>query len=80
MSLNAALQKAKSFATDFEHKVREEYKFNRPDVSWYQIHQALEANGKTYGVPFDFSNFKTTYDALSEKLRPQVFELGFLKN
>jgi len=68
------------FATDFERKVREEYKLNRPDVGWYQIRKALETNGKTYGAPFDFSNFKTIYDALSEKLRPQVFELGFLKS
>lgn len=68
------------FATDFERKVREEYKLNRPDVGWYQIRKALEANGKTYGTPFDFSDFKTVYDALSEKLRPQVYELGFLKN
>lgn len=68
------------FITDFERKVREEYKLNRPDVGWYQIRKALETNGKTYGNPFDFSDFKTAYEALSEKLRPQVFELGFLKN
>jgi hypothetical protein len=68
------------FATSFERKIRDEYKLNRPDVGWYQIRKALEMKGKNDGVAFDFSSFKAAYDALSEKLRPQVFELGFLKN
>jgi hypothetical protein len=67
------------FATDFERKIRMEYKLNRPDVGWYQIRKALEASGKESGNEFDFSAFKATYDALSEKLRPMVYELGFLK-
>ena len=68
------------FSSNFERKIRDEYKLNRPDVGWYQIRKALEMKGKNDGVEFDFSNFKTAYDVLSEKLRPQVFELGFLKN
>jgi hypothetical protein len=67
------------FATDFERKIRLEYKLNRPDVGWYQIRKALEATGKESGNEFDFSAFKTAYDRLSEKLRPMVFDLGFLK-
>jgi hypothetical protein len=67
------------FATDFERKIRTEYKLNRPDVGWYQIRKALEASGKESGDEFDFAPFKTAYDDLSEKLRPMVFELGFLK-
>ncbi|MDI9334512.1 MAG: hypothetical protein QM533_09060 [Cytophagales bacterium] len=67
------------FATDFERKIRTEYKLNRPDVGWYQIRKALEAAGKESGNDFDFSVFKAAYDALSEKLRPMVYELGFLK-
>jgi hypothetical protein len=67
------------FATDFERKIRTEYKLNRPDVGWYQIRKALEASGKESGYEFDFSAFKAAYDALSEKLRPMVYELGFLK-
>ncbi|MDI9333567.1 MAG: hypothetical protein QM533_04250 [Cytophagales bacterium] len=64
---------------DFERKIREELKLNRPDVGWYQIRKALEAAGKESGNEFDFSGFKAAYDALSEKLRPMVYELGFLK-
>ncbi len=68
------------FSSNFERKIRDEYKLNRPDVGWYQIRKALEMKGKNDGAEFDFSTFKTAYDALSKKLRPQVFELGFLKN
>jgi hypothetical protein len=67
------------FATDFERKIRTEFKLNRDDVGWYQIRKALEAVGKEGGSEFDFAPFKAAYDALSEKLRPMVFELGFLK-
>jgi hypothetical protein len=78
--MNAGREVWKSYhATQFERKIREEYKLNRPDVGWYQIRKALEAAGKSDGTPYDFSAFKTSYDALSDKLRPQVFELGFLK-
>jgi hypothetical protein len=70
-------------ATQFERKIREEYKLNRADVGWYQIRKALEAAGKSDanigGTPFDFSDFKAAYEQLSDKLRPMVFELGFLK-
>jgi hypothetical protein len=66
-------------ATQFERKIRDEYKLNRTDVGWYQIRKALETAGKESGTPFDFSIFKTAYDVLSNKLRPLVFELGFLK-
>ena len=70
-------------ATQFERKIREEYKLNRPDVGWYQIRKALETAGKSEGnvggMPYDFSPFKTAYEALSDKLRPMVYELGFLK-
>jgi hypothetical protein len=58
-------------------KIREEFKLNRPDVGWYQIRKALEANAEN--VVTDFSNFKTAYTALGDKLRPQVYSLGFLK-
>ena len=66
-------------ATQFERKIREDYKLNRPDVGWYQIRKALEAAGKDNGTPYDFAPFKAGYEALSDKLRPMVYELGFLK-
>ena len=60
--------------------VRDELKLNRSDVGWYQIRNALKtrnASGDT--VPVDFTTFELAYQALSEKLRPQVFDLGFLR-
>jgi len=67
------------FSTSFERKIRDEFKLNRADVGWYQIRKALEAKGLADGTPYDLSQFKNAYETLSEKLRPQVFELGFLK-
>lgn len=62
------------------HSVREELKLNRPDVGWYQIRQALKRrNASGNHAPVDFSDFERAYIELSDKLRPQVFELGFLK-
>jgi hypothetical protein len=64
-------------ATRFEKKIRDELKLNRPDVGWYQIRKALEENSGNETV--DLEPFKAAYDELSQKLRPQVFELGFLR-
>jgi hypothetical protein len=63
-------------ATQFPRKLREEFKLNRPDAGWYQIRRALEAYGDTELT--DFDSFKAAYAALGAKLRPLVFELGFL--
>jgi len=64
-------------ATRFEKKIRDEFRLNRPDVGWYQIRRALEANAETEAV--DLEPFKDAYADLSRKLRPLVFELGFLR-
>ncbi|MDR2874360.1 MAG: hypothetical protein LBV44_00310 [Methylobacillus sp.] len=64
-------------ASQYEKKIRDEYKLNRPDVGWYQIRKALEANNDN--EPVDFTPFKEVYDALSSKLRPMVYALGFLR-
>lgn len=62
------------------YTVREELKLNRPDVGWYQIRQALKRRNETSDVPpVSFAEFEAAYKALSDKLRPMVFELGFLK-
>lgn len=62
------------------HTVRDELKLNRPDVGWYQIRKALEARNESGDyVPISFEAFKTAYTALGDKLRPQVYESGFLK-
>lgn len=63
-------------ATDFPRRIRDEYKLGRPDAGWYQIRRALEAYGDSELT--DFDPFKAAYTALGAKLRPLVYELGFL--
>jgi hypothetical protein len=63
-------------ATSFPNKIRQEYKLNRPDAGWYQVRRALEAYGDNELT--DFDPFKSAYAALTERLRPRVYELGFL--
>ena len=63
-------------AADFPRKIRDEYRLGRADAGWYQIRKALEANSEN--DPVDFSAFRSAYTALGNKLRPMVFELGFL--
>jgi hypothetical protein len=68
------------FANTDVRTVRDELKLNRPDVGWYQIRNALKKrNDSGDTTPVDFTQFGTAYKALSEKLQPQVFELGFLR-
>lgn len=62
------------------HSVRDEFKLNRPDVGWYQIRKALAArNSSGDFAPISFNDFEEAYKTLTEKLRPQVYELGFLR-
>ncbi len=62
------------------HSVREELKLNRPDVGWYQIRNAIKKRNESGDFPIiDFKTFEKAYKILSEKLQPQVYELGFLK-
>ena len=63
-------------ATQFPRKIRDDLKLGRADVGWYQIREAREQYGDTELT--DFDPFKAAYAALSAKLRPMVFELGFL--
>jgi len=63
-------------ATQFPRKIRDEFKLGRPDAGWYQIRRALEANGDNQLT--DFDPMKIAYSALSRKLRPMVYSLGFL--
>lgn len=60
--------------------VRDELKLNRPDVGWYQVRKALEKRNASGDVrPVAFGPFEQAYQTLSDKLRPQVFSLGFLR-
>jgi hypothetical protein len=68
------------FAHTDVRNVRDEFKLNRPDVGWYQIRNALKArNASGDFAPVSFGEFEAAYKALGDKLRPQVYELGFLR-
>ena len=52
----------------------ENYQINNWDCGWYQI----KALAKEYAKD-DFEEFKTLYKNLGDKMRPMVYELGFLR-
>jgi hypothetical protein len=69
------------FAHTDVRTVRDELKLNRADVGWYQIRKALQArNASGDFAPVSFISFENAYKALTEKLQPKVYELGFLKS
>ena len=51
-----------------------EYQINNWDCGWYQI----KALAKEY-APADLKEFSELYKKLADKMRPMVYELGFLK-
>lgn len=62
------------------HTVRDELKLNRADVGWYQVRNALKKRNESGDfAKVDFSAFEESYTILSEKLRPMVYDLGFLR-
>jgi hypothetical protein len=63
-------------STSFPNKIRQEYKLGRADAGWYQVRRALQAYGESELT--DFDPFNAAYSALTAKLRPMVYELGFL--
>jgi hypothetical protein len=68
------------FAETDVRTVRDQYKLNRPDVGWYQIRNALKArNASGDTATVSFVSFELAYQALTDKLQPQVFTLGFLR-
>ena len=68
------------FANTDVRNVRDEFKLNRPDVGWYQIRNALKARNASGDFAFvSFAEFEATYKKLGDKLRPQVYSLGFLR-
>lgn len=83
-SLAVMEESKKLWTAYFEHtdpySVREELRLNRPDVGWYQIRNALKRRNEVGGLPeVSFESFEEAYRLLTEKIRPQVFEFGFLK-
>ena len=69
------------FAQTDVRTVRDELKLNRADVGWYQIRKALQARNESGDFPpVSFKPLEEAYKTLTEKLQPQVYELGFLKS
>ncbi len=67
------------FSKQYSKKVCDQYKLGRPDVGWYQIRNALKEEGKGWDTGrVRFTDFNESYELLSHKLRPMVFDLGFL--
>lgn len=68
------------FEQDINSSLREKYKLNRADVGWYQIRKTLqEINEQGFAREISFKAFEAAYQALTDKLLPQVYDLGFLK-
>ena len=64
----------------FDYAIRERLRLNRADVGWYQVRNALKLYAESAeGRPTDFSAFESAYKALGDKLRPKVYEYGFLR-
>lgn len=71
----------KAYYTETDvRSVRDELMLNRVDVGWYQIRKSLQARNESGDyVPVSFKPFESAYTALSEKLRPLIYDLGFVK-
>lgn len=68
------------FANIDVRSVRDDLKLNRPDVGWYQIRKALQARNASGDFPLvSFKPFEDAYKTLTEKLQPEVYNLGFLR-
>lgn len=52
-----------------------QYHINTWDAGWYQIKAILNEY-----MPVELKNFNAMYKALGDRMRPLVYELGFLKN
>lgn len=62
------------------HTVRDTLKLNKPYVGWYQVRNALKSRNESGDYqPMSFTDFENAYKELGDKLRPQVYEYGFLR-
>ncbi|MDB0011717.1 hypothetical protein N9E20_02790 [Crocinitomicaceae bacterium] len=60
--------------------VRDELRLNRADVGWYQLRNAIKKRNESGDfTPVSFKSLEQVYKLLSEKIQPQVYSLGFLK-
>lgn len=79
LSAGKGLWKAYFSHTD-PRSTRDEFKLNRPDVGWYQIRMALQnRNASGDFAPVSFTDFENAYEALTNKILPEVYEFGFMR-
>jgi hypothetical protein len=57
------------------HQTNPEYHLDTWDAGWYQIKKILNEHFKE-----EYKEFIVKYKAFEDRLRPQVYELGFLKD
>ena len=60
---------------EYNNLNKKKFKLDYWDVGWYQIRKSLE--NKKLGTE-QFKKFKEKYKILTEKLRPKIYEYGFL--
>ncbi|MFM0512070.1 hypothetical protein [Paraburkholderia sp. RL17-373-BIF-A] len=70
---------SKYFEHTDNHKVRAEWRLDRPDVGWYQVRNVLKLRNESGDYPpVNLVGFQQAYAALGEKLRPDVYNYGLL--
>jgi hypothetical protein len=57
------------------HQTNPDYHLHAWDAGWYQIKKILAEHFKT-----ELNNFNLKYKAFENRMRPQVYQLGFLKD
>ena len=68
------------FSMEDEYQIRERYKLNRPDVGWYQVRNSLVDRNNTGNYKkVSFEKFEEAYKVLTDKLKPEVYNKGFLR-
>ena len=60
------------------YKTRKKYQLGRSDVGWYQIRKTLKKRNENDIAKTYLTDFNESYERLGDKLRPMVFDLGFL--
>lgn len=69
------------FAEKDPKKIRDLYHLHRADVSWFQVRKALETRvDASDHCTVSFEKFDQAYQKLTEKLRPQLYSYGFLRD
>ncbi len=80
-TLNTGRELWKAYFTHIDtHIIREKFKLYRADVGWYQIRNAIDLRNKGGGtLPIHVTTFEEAYIKLTDKLKPLVYEYGFLR-